>query len=126
MRLATLQFTALGNPDIQDGPLALSTATGPSSPGVFNHPHDIHTLLVRNLAEDDVLVIQMRRRRARDEELAPVGVGARVCHRQQASCGVFVLERFVGKRGVVIDARTAGAVGVEEVAALDHEVFDLS
>jgi hypothetical protein len=36
------------------------------------------------LAEDHVLAIEMRRLHSRDEELAPVGVGPGICHRQNS------------------------------------------
>lgn len=35
------------------------------------------------------------------------------------------VEVFVRKRRRAVDTRAAGSVAVEEVAALDHEVFDL-
>jgi len=115
----------LRNPNIENGPLALSAPTGPSGPRVLNHPHHPHGFVVGDLAKYDVLVVQERGGRARDEELAPVGVGARVGHGQQARGGMFVLEGLVGEGGVVVNARAAGTVGVQEVAALDHEVLDL-
>ena len=39
--------------------------------------------------------------------------------------GVFQGEGLVGEGGVVVDACAACAVGVQEVAALDHEALDL-
>lgn len=72
-----------------------------------------------------MFVIQPRRRRAGDEELAAVRVRAGVGHGEYSRAGVFDGERFVRERLVVVDARAARAVGVEEVAALDHESFHL-
>jgi hypothetical protein len=37
---------------------------------------------------------------------------------------VLEVEAFVGKGTGAVDARRAGTVAVEEVAALDHEVLD--
>lgn len=119
------QFTTLCNPHVQDRPLALAPPTGPSGSSVFNHPDDFHALVVGDLTKNDVFIVQMRGRGTGDEKLASVGVGAGIGHGQQTGRGVFVLEGFVGERGVVVDACAAGAVGVEKVAALDHEVFDL-
>ena len=46
-------------------------------------------------------------------------------HGKQTRLVVLQLEILVGKRLCAVDARRAGAVAVEEVAALDHEVGDL-
>ena len=48
--------------------------------------HDVHATL--DLAEDRVLVIEMRCRPERDEELTAVGVRPRVRHRQDARLAV--------------------------------------
>lgn len=48
----------------------------PRRPRVLHHAHNLHAL--DDAAEDDVLVVQERRGRAGDEELAAVGVGAGV------------------------------------------------
>lgn len=45
---------------------------------VFNLADDEHAVLTNHLAKDDVLLVEERRRLARDEELAPVRVRARV------------------------------------------------
>jgi len=75
-----------------------------------------------------MLAIQKRCRGARDEELTAVGVGPGVGHGEQTRDVVFVLKGLVGEAtGGVLgeDGGGAGAVGVEEVTALDHEGFDL-
>lgn len=45
---------------------------------VFNLADDEHAVLTNHLAKDDVLLVEERRRLARDEELAPVRVRAGV------------------------------------------------
>ena len=57
------------------------------------------------------------------EHLAAVGVGARVGHREQARNAVLVLEVLVRKL-CAVDALTAGAVVVGEVAPLQHETWN--
>ena len=67
----------------------------------------------------------------RDEELATIGIRTRVClelimlayHAQKTGGIMFHQEVFVIEL-VAIDAEAAGAVGVEEVAALAHKVLD--
>ena len=46
-------------------------------------------------------------------------------HTEQPSNIMFQLEILVGKGLRAVDAGAACAVAVEEVSALDHEVFDL-
>lgn len=118
-------LATLSDSHVQHGPLALPSASGTAGPGVLDHPDDVHALFVGDLAEDDVLVVEERRGCTGDEKLAPVGVGPGIRHGQQPRHRVLVLERFVRKGGVVVDARAARAVGVEEIAALDHEILDL-
>mmetsp|Transcript_8227 Transcript_8227/g.23432 ORF Transcript_8227/g.23432 Transcript_8227/m.23432 type:complete len:254 (-) Transcript_8227:1069-1830(-) len=84
-------------------------------------PHDVHAL--HDLAEDDVLVVEVRRLGGGDEELAAVGVLAGVGHGQQPRLVVLEGEVLVLEARAV-DALAAGAVPVGEVAALDHEVGD--
>ena len=141
---------------------------------VLDLAHDEHRVLADDLAEHDVLAVEERRRVARDEELAPVRVRARVGlrvgparwrgegargrrgagrrsgseasargsapphdvthledeererathHAEQPGLVMRHLERLVLKLGPV-DARAARPVGVDKVAALDHEVRD--
>lgn len=46
-------------------------------------------------------------------------------HAEQSGGVVFQREVLVGEGFGAVDAGAAGAVAVEEIAALDHEVFDL-
>ena len=46
-------------------------------------------------------------------------------HTQQSRSVMLKIEVLVCKRAGAVDRRTARAVAVKEVAALDHEVFDL-
>lgn len=94
-------------------------------PHLLHLPH--HVLPLYHLPKHDMLPIQERRGRARDKELTPVRIRARVRHRKQKWCVVLVREVLVWEAlGVLegVDGRRAGAVGVQEVTALDHEGFD--
>ena len=64
-----------------------------------------------------------REKRVQGGHLAAVGVGARVGHGEQAGCVVLELEVLVRKL-LAVDALTAGAVVVGEVAPLQHEPGD--
>jgi hypothetical protein len=55
--------------------------------------------------------------------LASVGVGARVGHGEKAWNAVLVLEVLIRKL-LAVDALTAGAVVVGEVAPLQHETWN--
>lgn len=68
-------------------------------------------------------IVQPRGLDRGDEELASVGIGAAVGHRQNARAGVPKLEILVGELGSV-DGFAAGSVARGEVAALAHEVGD--
>ena len=74
-------------------------------------------------SEDHVLGVEKVAFGAGDEELTAVGVLARVGHGQQAGPGVLQAEVLVGEVGSV-DAHGARAVAIDEIPALDHEVFD--
>ncbi len=82
---------------------------------------NIHAL--DNLSEDDVLAVQPGGLGSADEELAAVGVGAGVGHRQDAGSGVLQGEVLVLEL-VAVDALASGSVVVGEVTALAHEVGD--
>jgi hypothetical protein len=60
---------------------------------------DFHTL--DDLAEDDMLAIEMRGRLERDEELRLVAIAATVGHRQQTRTSVPTLEILIDKRTTV-------------------------
>jgi len=74
-------------------------------------------------AEDHVFRVQKVTFGARDEELAAVGVFARVGHGEQTGARVLQSKVFIGEIGSV-DAHGAGAVAVDKVPALDHKVLD--
>lgn len=111
------------DPHILNRPLARPTATSARRPNVLNHPDNLHAL--RDLPEDDMLPVEKRRRRTRDEKLTSIGVRSGIRHRQQPSRGMLVHERLVRKRRVIVDRRRARPVRVQEVAALRHEILDL-
>src|SRR5215213_6419608 len=86
--------------------------------GAADALHDIHA--VDDLAEHRVPVVEVRRRRERDEELAAVRVWTRIRHREDARLGVAQRRvEFVGE----LVAGPAGALP-ERVAALDHEALN--
>jgi hypothetical protein len=94
-------------------------------PDLLDLPHDL--LALNDASKDDMLSIQERRWGTRNEELTPVCIRARVGHGEQEGRVVLVCEILVRKAlGVLerVDGGRAGAVGVQEVAALDHEGFD--
>lgn len=117
-------LATVNDPDIQGRPLA-------DGAHVLHHPDHAHALaavlgVVAHLAEDHVLAVQVRRRGARHEELAAVGVRAGVGHGEQARAGVGQEGPLVGEGARVVDGRVArsqevGRRGVDEVAGLEHE-----
>jgi hypothetical protein len=84
-------------------------------------PDDV--LAAQDLAEDDVLAVEVRRGVEGDEELRPVGVLAGVCHGEEQGPVVAELEVLVGE-GAPVDALAARPVALGEVAALRHEAGD--
>ena len=75
---------------------------------------------VGDLAEDRVAVVEEGCGRAGDEELGAVGIGASVCHRENAGRAVAELGvEFIGK----LVARAAAA-GFGGIAALEHEALN--
>mmetsp|Transcript_53880 Transcript_53880/g.109830 ORF Transcript_53880/g.109830 Transcript_53880/m.109830 type:complete len:254 (+) Transcript_53880:116-877(+) len=90
---------------------------------VLDLAHNRERLVVKHLAEDNVLAIEPGSGDGGDEELGAVGVGACVCHGQLSGLHVRELEVLVLKLGSV-DALAAPAVSTGEVAALEHEVGD--
>src|SRR6266487_1626139 len=86
--------------------------------GVADLLDDIHPF--GDFTEDRVLARQVVLRRERDEELAAVGVGAAVRHRQDAGfVDLLAGSEFVGKA----ITRPAGSVA-QWIAALNHEAGD--
>lgn len=86
-----------------------------------------HVLTLNHPAKHDVLPVEEWCRRTRDEELTAISVGAGIRHRKQEGSVVLVREVLVGEAVRVferVDGRRARAVGVQEVAALDHKGLD--
>lgn len=94
-------------------------------PNVFNLSHYIHAILIRHLPKHNVLIIQERSFRTRDEELTSIRIRSGVCHGQQSRRRVFPVKVLVGKGCVVVDRCRACTVAVEEITSLDHESSDL-
>mmetsp|Transcript_6244 Transcript_6244/g.17876 ORF Transcript_6244/g.17876 Transcript_6244/m.17876 type:complete len:223 (-) Transcript_6244:3-671(-) len=83
--------------------------------------HHVHAF--DDLAEDDVLPIEVPRGRRGDEELGPVGVWAGVGHAQEPGLVVRDAELLV-REAAAVNGDPAGAVARRRVAALDHEAGD--
>jgi hypothetical protein len=104
-----------------DRPIPLSRIR----PHLLHLPH--HVLPLYHPPKHDMLPIQERRRRTRDKELTPVRIRARVRHRKQKGRVVLVREVLVWEAlGVLegVNGRRPGAIGMQEVTALDHEGLD--
>lgn len=71
-----------------------------------------------------MFTIQKRRFHRRDEKLRPIRIRARIRHAQYPGGVMFEQEILVGEGFRAVDGCAACAVAVEEVPALDHEVFD--
>mmetsp|Transcript_45366 Transcript_45366/g.110469 ORF Transcript_45366/g.110469 Transcript_45366/m.110469 type:complete len:264 (+) Transcript_45366:143-934(+) len=82
---------------------------------------NIHAL--HNAPKHHVLPVQPRRGLDRDEELAVVGVGAAVGHREQPTRRVPDLHAFVGEV-LAVDALSTLPVALGDVPRLQHEVGD--
>ena len=62
--------------------------------------------------------------RTSDKKLATVSIRSRICHAQQTRLSMFIYEIFVWKWWWIVYRRFACAIVIQEVAALNHEVFD--
>ena len=82
---------------------------------LLNHVHAFD-----DFAEDDVLAVEPGRLGGADEELRTVGVGAGICHAENAWAGVLEREVFVGEF-FAVDRFAAGAIARGEIAPLAHE-----
>lgn len=91
-------------------------------PRILDLPHHIQP--INHLPKNHMLIIQERSRHRRKKELASIRIGPRVGHGQQSRLVVLEREVLVCEFGRAVDVCGACAVTVEEVAALDHEVFD--
>merc|ERR1719183_1144156 len=89
----------------------------------LNLAHDLHRSIVKDFAKNHVLVIEPRRLRSRDEELASIRVWPGVGHGQLPRLRVFDLEILVLELRAV-DALATPSVMHREIASLDHEVRD--
>ena len=79
----------------------------------------------RTLAEDGVVVVEVRMLRVRDEKLAAIRVRARIGHREDAACRV----RVLGPQLIVefsAPNRLATLAAAGRVAALQHEALHVA
>jgi len=120
-------FSTLGNGHVLVGFVSCSTS-------VFYHVYDVESL--NDLPENDMLMVQEWCRSSCDEELASVGVRSRILiipsassqplrHTQEAGSIVTEIEIFICELGGTVDGGTPSTVAIDEIAALDHEPFDL-
>lgn len=140
MKEAILHLAALG-----DGNILIRLV--PRGPRILDLPDNVHA--VNHLAKDDVLFVQEGGGSGGDEELAAVCVWAGVLymsaeareesereekrreekrtysHAQQAGLIMLDVEVLVCELGGPVYGGAPCAVSVDEVSALDHEVFDL-
>ena len=87
----------------------------------FHGVNHIHT--IGNMAENDMLAIEMRRGFEIDEELRAIRVGARIGHREHSASSVAFHEILVGELHAV-NRLAAGTVAIGEVTTLRHEPGD--
>lgn len=86
-------------------------------------PNDVHSF--NNLSEYNVFAVKPACFSTGNKELATIGVRASVCHRENASFGVFQFEVLVVESWAV-DGSTTGAVMISEVTTLAHEAWNNS
>ena len=96
-----------------------------SAPPIAQRLHPLHhsAVALNHLAENHMLVVQVRGKGDSDEELAVICVPPRVGHREQAHLVVFHNEVLIIELGAV-DGLAAPAVPAGDVAALKHELGD--
>lgn len=113
-----LHLSALRDDDIQVRDILASI----SGLGVLHFPHHIHT--INHASKHHVLAIQEWRGYGGDEKLTSIGIGPAVSHAEQARSIMLQVEVLVGELVGAIDGGRAGAVAIDEVATLTHEVLD--
>src|SRR3954471_20154611 len=89
--------------------------TGPRAADLAD---DVHAF--DDFAEHAMTIVEVRGGTERNEELAAVGVGAAVSHRQDAGLAVALRRMKFVLEG---EARAAGALA-QRIASLDHEAVD--
>jgi uncharacterized membrane protein len=113
---------------------------------MFQHLDNIHT--INHLTKDHMLVIQEWCCRGRDKKLTTISIGARVLfvsvksitnkkgfhfqssketyrHAQQTGTVMCQSEVFICKLGSAIDGTRSSSITIDEISALNHEIFDL-
>lgn len=112
--LGALEFTAVHHNDVD---LRLV--------GLGLHVLDLanDALAIDNLAENNVLAIEVGGWNGGDEELATVGAGAGVGHGEQEGAVMLEVEILIGEL-LAVDRFAAGTVERSKVTTLDHELLD--
>lgn len=93
--------------------------------GLSLHVFDLanHTLAVDDLAEHDVLAIEVGSGDGGNEELTAVGAGPGVGHGEQEGTVMLEVEVLIGEL-FAVDRLAAGTVERSEVTTLNHELLD--
>ena len=87
----------------------------------LNHAHHFHTL--NDLAENDVLSIQMRSGHRRNKELRTIGVSSSIRHGKKTRLVVLVDKVLVVER-FAINRLTTSSISSSEISSLNHEITD--
>lgn len=114
MSLLSLERTTVSDGDLLLGFAAIGAEA-------FDRLDDVQTTC--DVSEDDVLAIQPGSVSRANEELAAIGVRARIGHGHGSEAAMLELEVLI-RELVAVDGLAARAVVVGEVAALQHEARD--
>ena len=88
---------------------------------IFNLAYD--ALAAQNLSEHNVFTVEVFGGSSCNKELAAIGAGPCIRHREQEWAVVLQLEVLVFEL-LAIDGLSTGPVACREVSTLDHEAFD--
>jgi len=85
--------------------------------------HNLHRIVVRNTAKDDVSAIEPAGHNGGDEELGAVGILSGIGHGEDAGLGVLEFEVLVIEL-IAINGLATSTVALGKVTTLKHEVRD--
>jgi len=92
---------------------------------IFNLADNIHTFLRYDFSKYNMFPIKKGGRATSNEELGTVRIFPRVRHTEQPRFIMFQSIILVREVSRPVDTCPAGAVTVQKISALNHEVFDL-